>query len=202
MKMRKIFNWVLLLCLAVIALPAHGILIEPANIVVPSTLGEMLSFDYQIVDPMGATGTSFQITIYTVGPGGLTFNEAGCLSVVTDDEYWVYGNSAGASALDRGGNNYEYGDGPDDPPAEVLSAGDILARFAFIWDGVNPIENYMFCIDLDITKSLLLNESGITESFQFSPGKYPGSDTCFSIPEPNTLLLFIVGLVTLRKCKP
>ena len=116
----------------------------------------------------------------------------------------VYGNSDTEAFLDVDGIHYVFGDGPDDGTPKLLAADDIMARYAFTWDGTAG--DYTFALDLNTLWSFAQDTSYIPEALQFSPGPYPpgvpaGSFTV-NIPEPATLMLIGLGsAVLLRKRK-
>ena len=193
---------------SIVCLPAEAVMLTPSNVVIPTLSGETLRFDLIIDgDPLGYLAASYQSTISVSGPGGLAFDVATSQAVVTidtiDQDYWIVGNSAGVFAFDLGGNNYLFGDGPSNPGIETLLTGDIMARYAFTWDGT--VGDYTFTLDLDIEKSLLLN--GITygtDALEFTSGQYSGDDTSFTvstIPEPASIMLLVFGATLLRKPK-
>ena len=186
--------------------PAWGIEIQPSNFLMPTAPGTPFSFDFVISDPMGVSATAFKSTINVSGPGVLTFDASGSTNVENDIAYWIFNNSVGAAALDKGGDNYEFGDGPDTTPFEALVLGDIVARYAFLWDGT--VDDYTFTLDLDTSKSfVLLDDFSTKQTLELPDGTWysepitTADSTSFTvyIPEPATLLLFGLGTMILRK---
>ena len=201
--MKRNIVFVLSLVLAsIISLPAEAIVLTPSNVVIPTLSGETFSFDLIIdADPAGYSAIGYQSTISVSGPGGLSLDAAASEAVATDAGYWIVGNSAGVNIADLGGNNYLFGDGPNNPPEETLLAGDIMARYAFTWDG--SIGDYTFSLDLDTAKSSIVNASTYgKEPLEFTPGQYSGDDTSFTVqlvPEPASIMLLLFGAALLRK---
>jgi hypothetical protein len=194
---------VLLLVLCFSIPNAKGdIAVTPGNFTMPVSAGGLFSFDLLVSDPMGKTANTFQATITYSGPGTLTFNAAESLNVKNNASYWVYGNSMGASAVYSGSNTCYFGDSPDNPASEALVAGDVLARYAFNWDGT--VGDYTFSLDLNTQKSFVVTTPTYnTETLIFNRGNLLGGDSNFvaSIPEPATLLLAAAGIGFLRKRK-
>ncbi len=199
MKVMKVGIWVFVLSCIVFSVPADAVIIEPGNVVIPASPGGLFSFDFIINDPTGVAALSLQTTINVSGPGTLTFDAALSEAVESDPCYWVYNNSIGAAAIDRGSNNYEFGDGANDPYLEDLVADEIVARYAFTWDGTEG--DYTFTIDLDTSGSHVLDDSFTEQALEFTPGSFPGGSNYFTahIPEPATMLLFGLGGLFLRK---
>jgi len=196
----KVGIWVFVLSCIVFSVPAGAVIIEPDNVVIPASPGGLFSFDFIINDPTGITAVSLQTTINVSGPGILTFDAPLSEAVESDPGYWVYNNSIGAGAIDRGSNNYEFGDGADDPYWEDLVAGEIVARYAFTWDGTEG--DYTFTIGLDTSRSHVLDDSFTEQALDFTRGSFPGGSDYFTVyvPEPATMLLFgLGGTVLLRK---
>jgi len=184
---------------AVFSGPVLGVEMQPSNLSMPASAGELFSFDFVVSNVMDVNAAGFKTTIDVSGPGTLDFNIPASEAVAAVPAYWIYGNSIGAVAKDNGGNNYEFGDGPDDPPAETLNTGDIVARYAFLWDGTEG--DYTFTLDLGTSKSYVLLDNFTKEALEFDPGQHQGGSNYFTvcIPEPTTLLLFGLGAVILRK---
>jgi len=170
------------------------------DVLVLSSAGDTFSFDFVISNPMGVSARAFQATIGVSGPGTLAFDAASSEAVASAADYWVFGNSVGAGAIDLGGGNYQFGDSPDSPAIEVLIAGDIMARYAFTWGGT--VGDYIFTIDLDTTESFVMDDSWFEQTLQFNAGQYPGDDSSFTlhiVPEPATLMLISLGSVALLR---
>ena len=181
---------------SIACLPADAVVITPSNVVIPEFPGETFSFDFIIDDPMGVTAESYQSTITVSGPGGLSFNTAASQAVATDADYWVFDNSAGASAFVKTAtNSFVFSDSPSNPEAETLLADDIMARYAFIWDG-SAQGDYTFNLRLGERVSFVKNSiTSSREALQFTPGQYPGDDNSFTVhlPEPASVILLVLG---------
>lgn len=166
----------------------------------PDSQDELFSFDLVISEDLALFAQGFQATISNInGPGVLTFDAAASESVDTETNYWVYGNSAGATAIDNGDGSYTFGDGPGNGVAEALLIDDIMGRYAFIWDGT--VGDYTFTLDLDTNKSFVQDEFFSKQALQFSSGQYQGGSDYFTvhIPEPTTLILIAMGGLVLLK---
>lgn len=175
--------------------------LTPSNVVLPASPGGLLSFDLVISNTAPDVNVAlFQCTI-GAGPGGLTLDDVSSEAVSTDHGYWIYGNpGGGANADSLGGNNFRFSDNPGYPTAEILLAGDIMARFTFIWDGA--AYDHTFTLDLDISNSyILLDDLFTQEALLFNPGNYPGSNNSFTvtIPEPTTACLLSLGVLSLLR---
>jgi hypothetical protein len=154
--------------------------ITPSNVVLPITAGEILSFDFVVLDVMAINATSFKATISVSGPGLLTLDKPDSAAVTDEGAYWVHGNSYGVIIGTPSGDSYSFGDNPLNGVPEPLATDDIMARYVFIWDGTEG----------DYTFILNLNTLG------FTPGSsYPGTYNSFTItiPEPSSLLIFVFG---------
>jgi hypothetical protein len=197
---KKVLTLSLVISCIVLAGPVWAIEITPSNVVLPASAGGLFSFDLVISStPLDTNASGFQCTI-DVSPTGLTL-DADSSEVVSDNPgYWIYGNSIGAFAEIRDVNKYRFSDSVDKATAETLLPGDIMARYAFIWDGV--VTDYTFTLDLDIKESyILLGIYGPEEALLFNPGIYPGTSNSFTItiPEPATLCLFGLGGLLLAR---
>lgn len=206
--MKRIMYIMLLLC-AMPLTQAHAVLVTPGNIVMPTSPGELFSFDFIITDPMGVTGIGLKSTINVTGPGTLTLDVPSSEAVANDPGYWLFGNSGGAGAIDRGGDNYEFGDDPFDAIAQALATNDIVARYAFTWDGTEG--DYTFTL-LDTGKSCILLDDLVSKEPLQLPDpasgwySYPivdaGTDyfIVHIVPEPTTMILLALGgMAVLRK---
>jgi hypothetical protein len=164
--------------------------IQPTNCVIDI---DSFSFDFVISQLDSVSAFSFHTVIGVTGPGTLSLDPPGSEVVSSDPDYWILGNSTGAGAIDLGSNSYQFGDSSDDGNPETLLAGDIVARYAFDWDGT--IGDYTFTLDLDSAKSFVQNQDFVKEGLLFSPGEYQGGSDFFtvSIPEPATLVVFALG---------
>ncbi len=196
-----------LLVSIILSAAAFGMEVQPTNIVIPSA-GGTFSFDFVANTSPGQDAYAAQATIGSIsGPSTLTFNSGASEAVAASNtDYWVYGNSAGAAAIDNGGGSYTFSDGPDDPAIASINAGNILARFAFIWDGT--VGNYTFNMDLDTASSFALLEDFSNAPFTlptddwFSGPIVDATDSSFTIhiPEPASIILAgFGGLALLRR---
>jgi hypothetical protein len=146
--------------------------------------GSTIWFDVLIDEGLGESAEGVQITL-SVQPdghlGSLGFDQTASEAVEADVGYWVVGNSIGANASDEGGNTYAFGDNPDDPPSAVLEDGDIVARFAFTWDGVAG--DYVVAIDRTTANTHLL------QNFVTVPPDWVADPVRLMVPEPGSLTL-------------
>ena len=211
--MRKFTFFTLLVCSICLCVPAGAaVILTPSNVQIPGSPGEIFSFDFVISDDDGVTAATFQSTISIGDPCALTFDDISSEAVSSELDYWVHywrpNNSAGIITTDHGDDSYTFADNPDqsdpcDPLnyAVPLDVDDIMARYAFEWDGT--VGDYTITLDLDASKTYILN--GITynmDALTFDRGQYPGDSSSFSvnIPEPTTLILFgLAGTILLRK---
>jgi hypothetical protein len=178
------------------AVPIWAIEVTPSNVVLPTSAGGLFSFDLVISNtPPDTNASGFQCTI-GVSPSGLTLDTDNSEAVSENPGYWIYDNSFGAFAEIRDVNKYRFSDSVDKATAENLFSGDIMARYAFIWDGVP--KDYMFTLDLDINESyILLGLYGPEEALLFSPGIYPGTSNSFTITIPEPTIVCLLGLGSL-----
>lgn len=187
-----------------------AVILQPDNIMMPTSTGGLFSFDFVISsDPMGIYGQVFQSTISVSGPGTLTLDAASSAAVATVDDYWLLGNSGGAAAIDKGGNIYQFADDPWDAYAPELATNDIMARYAFTWDGT--VGDYTFTLDLHTDNSFIVLDGFISyKALQLpDPVSVWWSDPIIDaeidsftvhIPEPTTLILLALGgMAVLRK---
>jgi len=197
MKVIKLMILAFALVCIVETIPVCGVELTPSNVVLPTSTGGLLSFDLVISSTAPDVNVAlFQCTI-GASPGGLTLDDVSSEAVSTETGYWIYGNSAGANAESLGGNKFRFGDSPDVSFAEILLAGDIMARYFFIWDGV--ANDHTFTLDLDTSESYIWLDDFSTEALQFNRGDYPGGDNSFTvtIPEPTTVCLLGLGALNL-----
>jgi hypothetical protein len=178
---------------------AQCVEITPSNMVLPTSAGEIFSFDFVISDDMDTNAVGFQATINVSGPSSLVFNESNSIAVIGDIDYWVFGNSGGVIITTPDVNSYGFADDPLSGLPEPLSTDDIMARYAFIWDGTEG--DYTFVLDLDTQNSFIQNENFEVEALEFTPGPYDGNYNSFTIivPEPGTLVIFALGGTVLLK---
>lgn len=187
----KIVSLVFVLSCLIFSVTAGAITIKPDNV---GVAGGTFSFDLVIHDPAGADAMSFDTTINVSGPGTLTFDETGSEAVAGNSGYWIYDNSLGAVAKSIGSNEYSFGDTADNPISELLLADEIVARYAFAWDGTAG--DYTFSLDLtDTDKNSAFLSDFSTELLQFTPGDFSGTSESFTvtIPEPATIMLLSLG---------
>jgi hypothetical protein len=121
----------------------------PTNFILPTSPGGFFSFD--LVTNGDLQG--LQATINISGQGGLLFNSTESGLVAYDPEYLYYNNSSGATAFSRGAANCVFGDHLN-LPSMGPSSGNIVARYAFTWDGISG--DYTFTFDTNITQSLVV----------------------------------------------
>ena len=213
MRVTKIAIVTFLLSCGVFTGLTRGVEIIPSNIfpsydfvddeLVLSSAGDVFSFDLVmsgITAPI-AQAVSYKSTISLSGPSILSLDVANSEAVESDPDYWLFGNSSSSFAQDNT-DIYVFSDGPDDPPVEPLDTGDIgdiMARYAFEWDGT--IGDYTFALVPGTANSKVTDISFGTHELQLDPGPYQGgSFTLHIVPEPTTLMLIGFGsLVLLRK---
>ena len=201
MKVIKVVTLAFVLGCIVKTAPVYGIMVTPSNVVLPTSPGELLSFDFIITDigDLTSDAQGFQAIVSVSGPGVLTGDGASSLAVNSVADYWLFENSW-TVFIDHGDNSYTFGDIPNDGIAQPLDNGDILARYAFTWDGT--VGDYTFTLDLDTDYSFILLENFVSkEALQFNPGGYPGVGSSFTvtIPEPTTVCLLGLGALSLLR---
>ncbi len=212
MRVIKLAVFLFLLSCGVFCGKTRGVEIKPYIVLMPGSQDELFSFDLVISEDLALSAQGFQATISNInGPGVLTFDVAASESVDTETSYWVYGNSAGANAIDNSDGSYTFGDGPGNGVAEALLIDDIMARYAFIWDGTEG--DYTFTLDLNIDESYIQLDDFVSKEALQLPGgdewyDYPiisadSSSFTVHIPEPATLILMAMGgLVLLKQRRP
>jgi len=194
MRINKTIAAVLfVLCCLIFSPQAQCVIITPSNVALPASAGGIFSFDFVISDATSTNATAFGATVSVSGPGTLTFNNADSNAVIYNVNYWVHGNSYGVIHGTPMVNSYSFSDNPLYGNPEPLATGDIMTRYAFIWDGTNG--DYTFALNLNTLYSFVQNENYIKETLGFAPGSYPGTSNSFTItvPEPCTLIIFAFG---------
>lgn len=212
MKAIKFAIFLFLLSCGVFCGTTRGVEVQPTIVQMPISPGEPFSFDLVISTDPNPLAQSFQATIDSItGPVGfvLTFDIPSSEAVSGESAYWLYENSAGATAIYKDGS-YTFGDGPNDEFAQPLVTDNIVARYAFTWDG--PEGDYTFTFDLDTAMSYIQLPDFISkEALQLPTGpwyEYPiisadSSSFTVHIPEPATLILMAMGgLVLLKHRRP
>lgn len=207
MRVMKVSVFLFVLsCVVIFSVPARSnVIITPTNVSTPFSPGGQLSFDFgfDIDNAIGVLAQGFQSTINVTGPGVLTLDVTSSQNVDSIADYWVYGNSDGATAIDNGGGSYTFGDSPEDANEQPLAPVDIMGRYVFTWDGTEG--DYTFTLGLDTSESFILNEFFVKEALELDRGQYTGGSDYFTLhlaPEPATLMLLGLGTaVLLRKVK-
>lgn len=207
----KRIMYIMLLLYAIPLTQAQAVLVTPGNIVRPPSAGELFSFDFIITDIGDLTkdALGFQAIISVSGPGVLTGDEAGSMAVSSVADYWLFENSSPVF-IDHLDDSYTFGDCPEDGIVQPLDNDNILARYAFTWDGTEG--DYTFTLDLDTENSFIWLEDYTKEPLQLPNPEPPwwsypivnATDNSFtvSIPEPTTMILLALGsTVLLRKRK-
>ena len=196
--MKKSMFVLLLVCGLLFSVPAQGaVTITPSNLQIdPCTV----SFDLVISDPCGVSAQSFQATMSVTGTG-LTFDGPTSENVDGEADYWLFGNSAGAAAIDNLDGSYTFGDNPDDGNPQALAVDDRMARYVFEWDGTPG--DFEFTLITNTSFSFIQDDSFVNQSLALDAGQYtPSGSNGFTvyIPEPATLMLFGLGTtILLRK---
>jgi hypothetical protein len=186
---------------------ANAVEVIPGNF---SSDGGVVSFDLIVSGDAGVSVVAEQITLDTIsGPSALTLNALASEAVKNDAQYWLAGNSPDPFAADAGGGSYTFSDSPGNTASETVLLDDVVARFAFNWDGT--IGDYTFTFDLDPSASFLTADDFVSSySLQFPTGdwaEFPVVDPIANgfvlhlpVPEPATIAFFgLAGLAILRK---
>ncbi|MHC4695079.1 MAG: PEP-CTERM sorting domain-containing protein [Planctomycetota bacterium] len=186
---------------------SKGVTIKASVSQMPGSGGELFGFDLLVSDGPNPSAGAFLATVDSVsGPGVLTFDAVASETVTGETSYWLHGNSTGANAIDNGDGSYTFGDGPASGTAVPLVIDDIVARYAFTWDGTEG--DYTFTLDLGTDMSFILLEDFISkEALQLPTGTwydYPiisADSTSFTVhvPEPATVALLGLGCLILLK---
>jgi hypothetical protein len=186
---------------------SRGVVIKVSVSQMPGSAGELFGLDLLISDEPNPPARAFMATIGSIsGPSVLTFDVAASEAVAGEAAYWLYENTLGATAKDNLDGSYTFGDDPASGTTVPLVIDDIVARYAFTWDGTEG--DYTFTLDLDIEESyILLGDFNTHEALQLPEGiwyDYPiisADSTSFTvhIPEPATLALLGLGCLTLLK---
>ena len=206
MKTIKLVITICVLICGVFFGTSKGVTIKASVSQMPGSGGELFGFDLLVSDGPNPSAQAFQATVGSVsGPGVLTFDAAASETVAGEVSYWLHGNSTGANAIDNGDGSYTFGDDPASGTAVPLVIDDIVARYAFTWDGTEG--DYTFTLDLGTDMSYVLLEDFSKEALQLPAGiwyDYPiisADSTSFTvhIPEPATIAFLGLGCLTLLK---
>jgi hypothetical protein len=212
MRLMKTAMSVFVLCC--ITGPAGAVVITQSDVVLPTSPGELFSFDLVVKKlPSSFDAEGCQSTVEVSGPGILTFNVASSAAVSNAPSYWLYQNSGGVKTgpSGSGGKKYGFGDGPSQDTGVLGAKDSIVARYAFNWDGTVGL--YRFTFDFEN-----LNENyvyGPYPDYETYPLKLPqgnwysdpivdadNNSFTVAIPEPNALILFVLGgSILLKKRK-
>jgi len=205
----KTIKLVISLCVLICGIfcgTSRGVIIKASVSQMPGSGGELFGFDLLVSDGPDLSSRAFLVTLGSIGgPGVLTFEANASKTVAGEASYWLYGNSGGANAQDNGDGSYTFGDDPASGTAVPLVIDDIVARYAFTWDGTEG--DYAFSLDLGTDMSYVLLEDFSKEALQLPAGiwyDYPiisADSTSFTvhIPEPATVAFLGLGCLTLLK---
>jgi len=198
MKSIKLAIFLFLLSCGVFCGTTRGVEVQPTIVQMPSSPGELFSFDLVISTEPNPLAQAFKATIDSVtGPAGfvLTFDIPSSQAVSGESAYWLYTNSDGATAIGSGVGPYTFGDNPHNGEAQELTVDEVMARYAFTWGGVEG--DYTFTFNLDTAMSyILLEDLSSKEALQLSEGS---NSFTVHIPEPATLVLLSLGGLILLK---
>jgi hypothetical protein len=186
---------------------AFGIEVKPANFSSPSP-GGVFSFDFIVTSAPSQPALGVQLTIASVTGTGLDFNSIESKKVTSNSLYWVFNNSVGAEAFPSG-SSFVFGDGANDPTSETIQVGDIIARFAFNWNGAAG--DHTFNLNRNIANSFVFLDNFNNDSVALPAGQWYASpiisatDSSFTVhlvPEPVSIVLFgLGGLAVFRKLR-
>jgi len=199
-----------------ITVPAWAVVITPSDVVLPTSPGELFSFDLVVKkfpSSFGAKGCTS--TIDVSGPGILTFNVASSKAVSNDPSYWLYQNSGGVNTGPPGSSKkHWFADGPNQDEGILGAKDTIVARYTFNWDGTEGL--YRFTFDFEnLNENFVFVFVGPPQHYVSYPLKLPhgnwysdpivdadNSSFTVAIPEPNALMLFVLGgSILLKKRK-
>jgi hypothetical protein len=200
--------------LSCITVPAWAVVIRPSDVVLPASPGGLFSFDLivkKFPNSFGAKGCTS--TVEVSGPGILTFNRASSAAVSADPSYWLYQNSGGVNTSPPGSSSKKhwFADGPNQDEGILGAKDTIVARYAFNWDGTEGL--YRFTFDFgNLNENFVFVFVGPPEDYVSYPLKLPdgnwysdpivdadNSSFTVAIPEPNALILFVLGGAILLK---
>jgi hypothetical protein len=192
MKARVAVVLVVCLCLSV---SVQAVVISMVQDQMPNNPGGIYSFKMAVLDAQGSSASAFQSSLSVAGPGTLTLNVAESVAVAQNSNYWLFGNSDGAEALDKSGQ-FEFGDNSHDGMSRMLMINDIVGKYAFAWDGTQGW--YTFTFNLDLAHSFIVDDQFANQPLSFESG-----NTAFEvfIPEPATCLLMGLGIFAVKRSR-
>jgi len=200
--MKSVF--VTFLVFIVLLSTAFGIGIKPVNFSSPSA-GGVFSFDFIVTEAPSQPAQGIQLTIASVAGTGLDFNSPASKAVKDNSQYWILNNSSGTEAFPSG-SSFVFGDGANEPSSETMQVGDIIARFAFNWDGIP--DSYTFNMNLNNIYSYAYLENYSKESVILPAGQWftspitsatASSFTVNLVPEPMSMTLLGLGSLALLR---
>jgi hypothetical protein len=196
MKSIKLLTLLCVFSYGVFCGTTRGVEVQPTIVQMPSSPGELFSFDLVISAGPNPLAQAFQATIDSISPSGvLTFDIPSSEAVSGEPAYWLFANSAGAAAIGSGNGPYTFGDNPNNGQAQELTVDEVVARYVFTWGGTEG--DYTFTFDLDTTMSyILLEDLTSREALQLPGG---GDSFTAHIPEPSTLVLLGLGCLAFLK---